>query len=36
MKSVKRNSTIHIQKPFTVNMLLSRVGEALQAGAVAV
>ena len=32
MQDMKQNSTIHIQKPFTVNMLLSRVEEALQAG----
>ena len=32
MRDMKQNSTIHIQKPFTVNILLSRVGEALQAG----
>jgi two-component system, cell cycle sensor histidine kinase and response regulator CckA len=32
MEKIKRTSAIHIQKPFTVNMLLSRVREALRAG----
>lgn len=32
-RKINRTSAIHIQKPFTVHTLLSRVGEALRAGA---
>lgn len=32
-RRISRTSAIHIQKPFTVQMLLSRVADALQAGA---
>lgn len=32
MRKLSQGAAIHIQKPFTVDMLLTRVGEALQAG----
>ena len=32
VEKIRHSSAIHIQKPFTVNMLLSGVGKALEAG----
>ncbi len=31
-QTISRTAAIHIQKPFTVNILLTRIGEALRAG----
>lgn len=33
LHNMKRNSVVHIQKPFTVDLLLSRVAEALETNA---
>jgi FixJ family two-component response regulator len=30
-QTISRTAAIHIQKPFTVNILLTRIGEALRA-----